>query len=92
MKTDALLFNRNATSPIILIDIRDTVLDGAKFTSAPRGLGLVVKLSYKKPIVPVSMQHCAVRVGIVFGSVELINVAKVVNLHVGPRLTTNKEI
>ena len=91
-KTDALLFKGNATLPIILIDIRSTVLDSAKFTSAVRGPGLVVKLSYKKTIDPVSMQHCAVRAGVVFVSVDMINGAKMVNLHDGPRLTTNKEI
>ena len=91
-KTDALLFKGKATSPIILIDIRGTVLDSAKFTSAPGGLGLVVKLSYKKPIVPVSMQYCAVQVEVVFVSVDMINGAKMVNLLDGPRLTTNKEI
>ena len=91
-KTDPLLFKRNETSPIILVDISGTVFDSAKFTSALKGPGLVVKVSYKKPFVPVSMQHLAVRVGVVFVSVELVNVAKMVNLHVGPRLTTNKEI
>ena len=48
------------------------------------------KFSYKKTSVPESVQHCAVRVGVVFVTVELANAAKIVNLHVGPRLT-NKQ-
>ena len=80
----------DATSPIILVDISGTVLDSAKFTSALRGLGLVVKDSYKKPIVPVSVQHCIVRVGVVFVTVELVNFAKMINLRVEQRLTNRQ--
>ena len=39
--------------------------------------------SYKKPIVPVSVQHRVVRVGVVFVTVEVVNAAKMANLHVG---------
>ena len=89
-KMDALLFKGNGISARILVDICVTVLDEVKITSTLKGPGLVVKTGYKKPIVPVNMQHCAVRVGIVFVSVELVNVAKMVNLHVGPRLTNRQ--
>ena len=58
--------------------------------SSFKGPGLIVKVSYKKPTVPMSMQHCAIRVVVVSVSVELVNVAKMVNLHVEPRLTNGQ--
>ena len=39
---------------------------------------------YKKPIVPVSVQHRVARVGVIFVTVEVVNTVKMVNLHVGP--------
>ena len=90
MKTDGLLFKGNVTSPIILVNISGTVLDSANLTSALRGPVLVVKYSYKKPIVPVSVQHCIVRVGVVCVAVELVNVAKMVNLRVEQRLANRQ--
>ena len=36
------------------------------------------------------MQYCAVRVWVVFVTVELVNIAKTVNLYVGPRLTNRQ--
>ena len=47
-KTDALLFEGNAISATILVDICGTVLDQVKITSALEGPGLVVEVSYKK--------------------------------------------
>ena len=85
-KMDAPLFKGNETSPIILVEICSTVFDRAKVTSALKGPGLVVKVSYKKLTVPVSMKHCAIRVVVAFVSIELVNVAKMLNLHVGQRL------
>ena len=67
-----------------MINVRRTILDQPKLAGARRGPGLIVKDSYKKPIVPVSVQHRVVRVGVVFVTVEVVNAAKMVNLHVGP--------
>ena len=67
---------------IALIDVGRTILDQPKQAGALRGPGLVFKDSYKKPIVPVSVQHRVARVGVIFVTVEVINAAKMVNLHV----------
>ena len=67
-----------------LVDISGTVPGSAKFTSAVKGPCL------KKPIVPASVRHCIVRVGVVFVTVELVNVVKVAYLHVEQRLTNGQ--
>ena len=67
-----------------LVDISGTVPGSAKFTSAVKGPCL------KKPIVPASVRHCIVRVGVVFVTVELVNVVKVAYLHVEQRLTNRQ--
>ena len=56
-KTDGLLCERNATTLIVLIDVGRTILDQPKQAGARKGPNLVVKDSYKKLIVPVSVQH-----------------------------------
>jgi len=83
-KTEGLLCEGNVTTLIVMINVRGTILDQPKLADARRGPGLIVKDSYKKPIVPVSVQHRVVRVGVVFVTVEVVNAAKMVNLHVGP--------
>ena len=83
-KTDGLLFEGNATTLIVLIDVGCTILDQPEQAGARRGSSLVVKDSHKKAIVPVSVQHCVVRVGVVFVTVEVVDAAKMVHLHVGP--------
>ena len=91
-KSEGLLCKGDVTTLIIMINVRRTILDLPKLAGALRGPGLIDKDSYKKPVVPVSVQQRVVRVRVVFVTVEVVNAAKMVNLHGGPGPGTHNAV
>ena len=71
----------NFTKPMLHVDVRGTVFDLAKQEGAQRGTGLIVKRSYKQPIVAIGVQHGIVGVRVALVTVVVIDGAKMENLH-----------
>ena len=90
--TDGLLVEGKATTWIVLMDVGRTLLDPPEPAGARRGPSLVVKDGYKKAMVPMSVRHRVVRVGVVFVTVEVVHAAEMATLPVGLDRPTDKEI